>query len=304
MSGIPRLLPLVAVALGGVLVVKAASGLEGVPQLLSSARALAEEAPAKSVGKVSKPSPSAKSSPAKTAPAAGPTAAPVCAPSPADLAKQAGLSPAELQVLQSLGSRRTQLDQRERDLDTQLQLLAAAETKLDAKLKGLSGLKAEIQALIGQSEQKEQAETDRLVTVYSKMKPRDAGAIMATLDDKVRIPVAAKMKEAALAQVLSQMPTVEAKKLTESLAHRFEQAKQLAQNANAPAAATPPPPSVDPTAPAKPAAKPARARPKPRPKGTKPAAPAATAATPSASAANTPAAAAAKPAAAPTAPSA
>jgi len=53
----------------------------------------------------------------------------VCAPTAAELAKEAGLSPAELQQLQNLGARRSQLDQRESDLSTQLALLAAAEAR-------------------------------------------------------------------------------------------------------------------------------------------------------------------------------
>ena len=72
------------------------------------------------------------------------------------------------------------------------------------------------------------------------MKPRDAAAVMATLDDKVRIPVAAKMKDSALAAILSQMPTAEAKKLTESLAQRADHAKQALNEAvQAPAEAAP-----------------------------------------------------------------
>ena len=72
----------------------------------------------------------------------------VCAPTAAELAKEAGLSPAELQVLQNLGARRGQLDQREEDLSTQLALLAAAEAKVDAKVRALTGLKSDIKGLL------------------------------------------------------------------------------------------------------------------------------------------------------------
>lgn len=276
MSRVPRLLPLVAVAVGGVLSVKALAEIDALPRMLAGARAFAADAQPKAVAKPApKPAPAAPGAPAAPAvpptanaaaaapPAAGPARPLVCAPSSIQLAKDAGLSPAELQVLQSLGSRRTQLDQREQDMDTQIQLLAAAEAKLDAKLKGLNGLKADLQTLLGQTEQKEAAEIDRLVTVYSKMKPRDAAAVMATLDDRVRVPVAARMKEAALAAILSQMPTPEAKKLTENLARRYDKVQELAQNAAAPPAATPAAGAK--AAPAKAAApaKPAAAAPKP-----------------------------------------
>jgi len=225
MTPMPRLLPLVAVAIGGVLALKALSDLPAMPQLFAAAGARADEAPA----------------PAKhTAPlppgvgAAPPASVPACAQSPAELAKAAGLSPGELQTLQNLGARRGQIDDRERLLDTQLQLLAAAETKVDAKMKALNGVKAQIQALLGQADQQQQAEIDRLVTVYEKMKTADAAAVFATLDDKVRIPVAAKMKAAILAQILGKMPTAEAKKLTESLARRYSAAQTLSEAADAP----------------------------------------------------------------------
>ena len=262
MSRLPRLLPLVGVAVGGVLAVKALSEADALPKTLAGARAFAEEA--------AKPGPKPAPAPAAAKPppvpagagpaAAAPQLAKVCAPSAADLAREAGLSPAELQVLQNLGQRRTQLDAREQAIDTQLQLLAAAEAKLDLKLKALNGLKAEIQGLVSQADQKETAEIDRLVTVYTKMKPRDAAAVITQLDDKVRIPVAAKMKETALAAVLSQMTPVEAKKLTESLARRFDKTRELAQ-----AAANPPPAAETPAAapapqPKTPVAKPARRR--------------------------------------------
>jgi flagellar motility protein MotE (MotC chaperone) len=156
----PRILPLVGVAIGGVLAVNALSGARDLPGLLSGAQAFAEEAT--KGGKAEKPK-ADKPEAGKSADAAAtgaaadaaatlpaPTIAPraVCAPTAAELAKQAGLSPAELQVLQSLGARRGQLDARENNLDTQLALMAAAEAKVDAKIKALNGLKAEVNGLL------------------------------------------------------------------------------------------------------------------------------------------------------------
>ncbi|MDW4721139.1 cell envelope integrity protein TolA, partial [Escherichia coli] len=72
-------------------------------------------------------------------------------------------------------------------------------------------------------------------------------------------PVAAKMKEAALAAVLSKMAPADAKKITENLAHRFAVAKAAADAINNPAAAAAPAQSANQTA----AAQPAKAAPKP-----------------------------------------
>ena len=252
----PRILPLVGIAVGGVLAINAIAGARSLPDLISGAKAFAEGAakPAKHEGKAKasdKPAipggEGAATGDAKDVAAVGlppPTIQPraVCAPTAAELAKEAGLSPAELQQLQNLGARRTQLDQRESDLSTQIALLAAAEAKVDAKMKALSGLKADVQGLLAQADGREAGEVDRLVKVFEGMKPQDAAARMAILEDSVRLPIAAKMKERSLSAIVGKMSPQDAKKLTESLAHRFAAAQTLAQNAaaqaEAPAAAT------------------------------------------------------------------
>lgn len=261
MSRAPRLLPLIAVAIGGVLAMKAVGAFEGAPHFLKEAKAHAETAapgeaarkPGKAkLGQALAASPLANAAadglaqtpPAGAAPPPPPGISPapapalikastaaVCAPTAAELAKEAGLSPAELRVLQSLQARSGQLDQREQAIQTELALLQAAEIKVDSKIKSLNDLKAQVQGLMGEADQKSQAEIDRLVKIYEEMKPRDAAAVMTQLDDKVRLPVAGKMKERALAAILAQMPPVEAKKLTEKLAGRFTTPSSVADAA-------------------------------------------------------------------------
>ena len=252
---VPRILPLMGVAVAGVLTVNAMAGARQLPDLLTGAKALAEgvamsDTPAKGKGAEAATTGAATDAAAAVSGPAPAKPQPVCAPTAAELAKEAGLSPAELQVLQSLGERRGQLDQRENDLNTQLALMAAAEAKLDAKVKALDGLKADVQALLAQAEQKDNAEVDRLVKVFEGMKPKDAGPRMMVLDDTVRLPIAAKMKDRSLAAVLSQMPPSEAKKLAEGLAARFRTAKALAATAQAAATSTSAPAPVAASGPA------------------------------------------------------
>lgn len=240
MKSVPRILPIIGVAMGGVLAVNALSGAQGLPELISGARAFAEEAVS---GEAAQPTPpeapgeGAPTGEAVEAAATIPKPANVCAPTAAELAKEAGLSPAELQVLQSLGERRGQLDAREESLETQLALMAAAETKLDAKVKALDELKAQIEGLMGAAAEREDSEVARMVKVFETMKPKDAAARMTVLSDEVRLPIAAAMKERALAAMLAAMAPIEAKKLTESLAGRFEAARALGRAAPAAEAA-------------------------------------------------------------------
>jgi flagellar motility protein MotE (MotC chaperone) len=222
MSRMPRILPLTAVAIGGVLAINA---ITRGPDLFSAAKAFAEDV-AKPDAKGAKPAVPPDASIASAAPAAKP--APVCAPTAAELAKEAGLSPAELQVLQSLGNRRGELDQRESDLDTQVQLIAAAEAKLDSRISEMNGLKTDIQGLLNQADQQQEAETGRLVKIYEAMDAKAAAARMATMADDVRLPIAAKMKERSLAAVLGKMDPDAARILTEKLAHRIDESKSVA----------------------------------------------------------------------------
>jgi len=319
MSRMPRIIPLTAVAIGGVLAINA---ITRGPDLLSAAKAFAEDVGAPKAGV--KPAVAPNASIASAAPAA--KAAPVCAPTAAELAKEAGLSPAELQVLQSLGNRRGELDQRESDLDTQVQLIAAAEAKLDSRIKEMNGLKTDITGLLGQADQQQAAETGRLIRVYEAMAPKDAAGRMQTMDDGVRLPMAAKMKERSLAAILGKMDPDAARILTEKRAHRVDSAQSVANARSAlnPPAAPAPTKTAqaapdaggasqadanpdDKSAAASKAAKPhrvAKAKPRPKPAGTQVAAakpvpaPAPAATTPA------PATAVAKPAPTPAAPSA
>ena len=254
MARLPRLLPLIAIAIGGVVAVRAV----GVaPELFSGAKAWAEEA-----------APAGAAAPKPTQAA--------CALSPDQLAQQAGISPAELKIIQSLSARRTELDARDQDFATTLPLMVAAEQKIDAKVKALEALKAEMQGLLGQVDEREKAEIDRLVQVYSAMRPKEAAPVLASLEDRVRLPVAAAMRPRTLAAVMAQMTPAQAKELTEKLAARFQAqqmaaraaAAQAAEPAPAPTATPAPTPAAQPAAPeAKPAARQAP-RPAPRPQAT------------------------------------
>jgi flagellar motility protein MotE (MotC chaperone) len=292
-SRLPRILPLIGVAIAGVFAVNALAGARNLPDLVSAARAFAETAPpkpAKAAAKTSADKPvqlaSAAAAPntARAASAVPPQTATAMSPAPggalpanADalcLASRAGLSPAEMKMIQDLQTRRGQLDQRESDLDLQLKLVEAAEAKLNTKLNDLNGLKSDISKLLGQVDDKQATETARLVKVYATMKPQQAAADLAVLSDEVRLPIVTSpaMKEAVLSAILNKMPTAAAKDLTEKMAQRFAAANVVNQAKAATAAAAA---GVTPPAPATPAAT-------PKPKGQAAAAPPPVALTPAA----------------------
>jgi flagellar motility protein MotE (MotC chaperone) len=170
------------------------------------------------------------------------------------VAEQAGLSAAEAQVLQSLADRRKTLDGRDGELSTREQLLASAEKRIEQRLTEMKALQARVQQALGGLDEKADADTAALVSVYEKMKPKAAAAVMETLDDDVALRVARRMKVATLATIMSSMSPPRAKHLTELMAKRVDTAKKVAESAIAGNAAPKPKPAPKKTAAANPAA--------------------------------------------------
>ena len=144
-------------------------------------------------------------------------------------------SASEVDVINSLSKRRRELDKREGQLNTQANMIAAAEQRVDAKITQLKQLQAQITALLGQRDDAQKAQVAALVKTYSTMKPKDAARIFDSLPDEVLVPVARDMKSDQLALVLASMNAENAKALTVKLANRLV----LPQTVNAPTPAAP-----------------------------------------------------------------
>lgn len=152
---------------------------------------------------------------APSAPAPKKAAAAECPPP--DFATQAGLSATEVDVLQSLGQRRGELDAHAADLDTQAALLDATEKRVNDRIAELKRVEAIVGQLMAKASDQEDAKTQAMITVYSKMKTKQAAAIFNDLDDDVLVDVAAGMKQANLAEIMGLMDVEKARKLTKML---------------------------------------------------------------------------------------
>jgi flagellar motility protein MotE (MotC chaperone) len=163
----------------------------------------------------------------KPAAASAASAAPALTPEPTpanpDFAggDEAIASAAEVDVLTSLSKRRAELDARERQLDLQANILAAAENRVDAKIGQLKQLQDQMTKLLGQRDSAQEKQVASLVKTYSAMKPKDAARIFNSLSDDVLVPVAQEMKSDVLAPVLASMESAAAEKLTIKLANRL-----------------------------------------------------------------------------------
>ena len=173
-------------------------------------------------------------------PAAAGAMAPALKPANQDFAggdAQAG-SAAAVDVLTSLSKRRAALDAREAEVQTESNVLAATESRVDAKIAQLKTLQTQIAALMVQRDAEQQKQIAVLVKTYGPdgMKAANAAAIFGTLPDEVLVPVAQGMKPADLGAILSKMNPEAAQKLTLKLANKLALPDTAAALAPAPAA--------------------------------------------------------------------
>jgi flagellar motility protein MotE (MotC chaperone) len=129
-------------------------------------------------------------------------------------------SPGERAILGRLQDRRQELDNRQRELDMRESLIKAAEKRLEAKVNELKEIEQRIKAATGA---RDKAEADRfkgIVAMYENMKPKDAARIFNRLDTRVLIEVATALKPRTMSEIMANMSSEAAEKLTVELANR------------------------------------------------------------------------------------
>src|SRR3546814_9197278 len=101
-------------------------------------------------------------------------------------------------------------------------LAAAAEARLVAKTAELDRLQKSIEALARAHDEQEAAKIESLVTIYEKMKPRDAARILEGLEMAILIAVLGRMKEMRSAPILASMAPAKARAVTTRLAEHTQ----------------------------------------------------------------------------------
>lgn len=131
------------------------------------------------------------------------------------------LSYSEIRLLQELAARRKTLNKREKQLDQREVLLKAAKQKLVEKQEELKKIKLDIKSLLDLKNKEELQRINRLVSIYSNMKPKDAATIFNELDMGVLLDVMQTMKERKIAPIIAAMNAKRARQLTQQLAERL-----------------------------------------------------------------------------------
>jgi flagellar motility protein MotE (MotC chaperone) len=222
-----RLLPIVTLAAGGLLFLKAVGILSG--DVTGPRQVRAQDSTIPGIESPADANITTGATPAATpasppATAAAPAGARPGQPTPLPAQNQApAISASERAILERLQERRQELDTRHRELDMRENLLRATERRLEQRANELRELETRITGLEQRRDEAEQARFRGVVSMYESMRPKDAARIFDSLDMSVLIEVARAMRPPKLADVIAQMQAEQAKRLTTELARRPNQ---------------------------------------------------------------------------------
>lgn len=124
----------------------------------------------------------------------------------------------ETAINERLAERRTELDQREKELDMRLTLMDAAEQRIAERTAELRALEERIGKLVDDNKMAEEQQFVSLVAMYENMKPKDAAVIFNELDMPVLLGVTKAMNPRKMAPILARMDPLKAKALTDGIA--------------------------------------------------------------------------------------
>jgi flagellar motility protein MotE (MotC chaperone) len=130
------------------------------------------------------------------------------------------LSPAERAVLERLAERRNELEARAKELEAREAVVLAAEKRLESRVAHLKQLEAKINEMVRAKDENEAARIKNLVTMYENMKPKDAARVFDRLDMRVLLEVAIQINPRRMSDILAQMSSEAAERLTVELASR------------------------------------------------------------------------------------
>ena len=130
------------------------------------------------------------------------------------------LTPSELELLQTLATRREALETREQALTQREALLLIAERRIDEKMTELTTLRTQLEGLMGMVDEEQEQHLTSLVNIYETMRPTDAAAIFNGLDMDVLIDVLQRMREQKSAPILAAMEPERARLVTSELVMR------------------------------------------------------------------------------------
>jgi flagellar motility protein MotE (MotC chaperone) len=130
------------------------------------------------------------------------------------------VSPSERAILERLQSRRQELEARAREIDIRESLLKAAEKRIESKVQEMKAVESRITAAGEQKTEADAAHFKGIITMYENMKPKDAAKVFDRLEMPVLFEIASQIAPRKMSEILGQMSTEAAERLTTEMARR------------------------------------------------------------------------------------
>lgn len=224
-----RLLPLLAVAAVCLFALKLAGLMVGDGYMLSGTAPAGAQAETPQAEQATPPEPAATENEAP--PDEGPAGAErpndaraeggnISVPE-ADTSGRAAVG-AEKDILKSLANRRKALDQRARELELRENLIKVAENRVEMRIRELKEIEQRIEGSLTKQDEERDAEYEKLVSLYSKMKPKDAARIFERMEVGILAGLIRRMNARTVSPILAEMDPVMAKRVTMEIASTQE----------------------------------------------------------------------------------
>ena len=117
-----------------------------------------------------------------------------------------------------LAERKRELDERERQLNRLEEELHRQKGEIDGRLRQLEEMRTQIAEVLKDRVETDRERVDRLVEVYSNMRPQQAAQIIASLNDDLAVEILGSMKRQNAAEILNVLDPEKAQSLTEKFA--------------------------------------------------------------------------------------
>jgi len=123
--------------------------------------------------------------------------------------------PEDLSHYEKLKQRKEELDAREKELAELEEELQRQKVELDKRLQALDEMRNQIAKTLKDRVEVDQEKVNKLVDLYSNMKPKQAAEVIGTINEDLAVEVLAKMKKKNAAEVMNLLTPEKSRVLSE-----------------------------------------------------------------------------------------
>lgn len=123
----------------------------------------------------------------------------------------------DLSYIDKLRSRKEELDLREKELNQLEEELQRQKVEVDARIRKLEQMRRDISSVLKERVESDETQVNKLVDLYSNMKPKQAADVIGSLQEELAVTVLSKMKKKNAAEVMNLLPSEKARNLSERL---------------------------------------------------------------------------------------